>query len=152
MDAIWQVFGVNSKNQLTSKHKPITMRDILLQPIAFHASSAFHVVQNVLQRALIGFPQYLLNVWNTAVLNYNNEFRCHYNALCGQQLRFQSNWSKQALFFLSNTMKSRKQLFSYHVSRRKDLFKTNCINQLYNHTGQQCQESSNVRHLVNANA
>lgn len=100
MDAIWQVFGVNSKNQLTSKHKPITMRDILLQPIAFHASSAFHVVQNVLQRALIGFPQYLLNVWNTAVLNYNNEFRCHYNALCGQQLRFQSNWSKQALYFV----------------------------------------------------
>lgn len=34
------------------------------------------------------------------MLNYNNEFRRHYNALCGQQLRFQSNWSKRIFFFL----------------------------------------------------
>lgn len=73
MDAIWQLFGVNSANQLTRKHKPITIpsllqvaaRDILLQPIAFHAYSAFHVVQNVLYRALIGFPQYPYSTYGT---------------------------------------------------------------------------------------
>lgn len=99
MDAIWQVFGVNSKNQLTSKHKPITMRDILLQPIAFHASSAFHVVQNVLQRALIGFPQYLLNVWNTAVLNYNNEFRCTLQCTLWTVVKISEQLEQTSTFF-----------------------------------------------------